>query len=62
MMHYYRCLLEYGVTNFSWEQCWEAYKFQFLRVLIKILHVSPAFVRQRRVCLQPSATSASRSH
>jgi len=46
--HYHRCLLEYGVKDFSWEQCWADYKFQFMRVLIKILHVAPSFCQQRR--------------
>mmetsp|Transcript_30928 Transcript_30928/g.82010 ORF Transcript_30928/g.82010 Transcript_30928/m.82010 type:complete len:544 (+) Transcript_30928:100-1731(+) len=46
--HYHRCLLEYGVKDFSWEQCWKDYKFQFMRVLIKILHVAPSFVRERK--------------
>ena len=47
--HYHRCLIEYGVKDFSWERCWDDYKFQFMRVLIKILVVAPSFVRQRRM-------------
>ena len=49
LRHYHRCLIEYGSTTYSWEQCLEDYKFQFFRVLIKILVVAPGLVRERKM-------------
>ena len=30
-MHYHKCLVEYGVTGYSWEQCWRDFEFQLFR-------------------------------
>lgn len=49
LRHYHRCLVQYGVKSYPWEQCVEDYKFQFFRVLIKILVVAPGLVRDRKL-------------
>ena len=47
-MHYHKCLVEYGVTGYSWEQCWRDFEFQLFRPFFALLTIAPSFARQRR--------------
>ena len=34
--HYHRTLLEAGVTDYTWDDCWHDYRFSALRMMLKI--------------------------
>jgi len=34
--HYYRTLVEAGVTGYTWEDCWHDYRLSALRMMLKI--------------------------
>jgi len=48
LQHYHRCLISFGVTDYSFEQCWRDYQFQLFRPFLSLLVLLPGFARQRR--------------
>ena len=47
VMHYHRCLLEFGVQDYTWDQCWKDFEFQIFRPFFSLLTIAPSLARQR---------------
>ena len=47
VMHYHRCLLEFGVQGYTWDQCWKDFEFQIFRPFFSLLTIAPSLARQR---------------
>jgi len=46
--HYHASLLEFGVTGYSFEQCWRDFQFQLFRSMVSLLTITPSFAKQRK--------------
>ena len=45
---YHACLVEFGVTGYSYEQCWRDYVFQLVLPFLRLLVMAPGLARDRR--------------
>ena len=48
MGYYHKCLLEFGVPNYTEDQCWLDFQFQLFRPFFSLLTIAPSFARQRK--------------
>uniref|UniRef100_A0A7S2GXS4 CHK kinase-like domain-containing protein n=1 Tax=Haptolina brevifila TaxID=156173 RepID=A0A7S2GXS4_9EUKA len=48
VMQYHKCLCDFGVSGYSWEQCWRDYKFQIIIPLVRIMATAPGLRKDRR--------------
>ena len=46
--YYHKCLLEFGVPDYTKEQCWRDFQFQLFRPFFSLLTIAPSFARQRK--------------
>ena len=46
--YYHKCLVEFGVPDYSEAQCWRDFEFQLFRPFLSLLTIAPSFARQAR--------------
>ena len=44
--YYHKCLVEFGVPDYSEAQCWRDFEFQLFRPFLSLLTIAPSFARQ----------------
>ena len=44
---YHAALTEFGVDDFSWEKCWEGYKFGLVRPFFNLLLIAGKYKKER---------------
>ena len=44
--YYHKCLVEFGVPDYSEAQCWRDFQFQLFRPFLSLLTIAPSFARQ----------------
>jgi len=45
---YHAALVEFGVSGYSWEQCWRDYAFQIIKPFFQLLIMAPSLAKQRK--------------
>ena len=45
---YHACLVEFGVTGYSYDECWRDYVFQMFVPTMRLLTMAPGIARDRR--------------